>query len=212
MCSVLEVWFPAHSQLVISSSGRAVFILHWDVGASIISGFCAFVTFQQLWQHLLCHLSLTFRRQRSGENTRLCIAPVILTSDGLLPVAVCLAYSPDHSTAAPMKTHLNILCLRVGGRKIDTKSWLTEAPPERELNRRMKTDRKREKDVIFFHICCFLDALLFVDCSQLFIKGWRPWTKDWFLQISILVKWKSMCEKSESHKNNTQILLGNRQY
>lgn len=92
-----------------------VLMFHWDVGASIIPVFWAFVMFQRLWQHLLRHSSLTCWRER--ESTPLCITPVILTSDRLLPVAVCLAYSPDHSTAAPVKTHLNVLCLRVSGRK-----------------------------------------------------------------------------------------------
>lgn len=50
-------------------------------------------------------------------NTSPWMAPVILTSDRRLPFAVCLVHSPDHSTAAPMKTHLNVLCLHVGGRK-----------------------------------------------------------------------------------------------
>lgn len=100
--------------------------------------------------------------QEAARTAPLCITPVILTYDRLLPIAVCLAYSPDHSTAAPMKTHLNEWMFYVSmsaaenndkTRKLSHRGVSQKREPRDEWWR--LTERGREKDVNIFHIRCF---------------------------------------------------------
>lgn len=113
-------------------------------------------------------ISSATRHSPAGGSAHIsfCIAPVILTSDRLLPVAVCLAYSPDHSTAAPMKTPLNVLCLCVGAENNDKTQKVgsqRRLPKEGAKRWMMKTDRMREKGVNFFTS----DAFWVFHCTQI---------------------------------------------
>lgn len=199
---------PAHSWLVVSSSGRAVFIFHWDVGASIISVFTVFVVSQQLWQHLLLRPSLTCRRQRAHPSLhRTCHSHLWQTAScrrmfSLFPWSQhgCSHENTSECFMSPCRRQ-KILTRH---KKLAHRGIPQKREPRDEWWR--LTERERERCECF-HIWRFLDVLLYTDCS-----GWRPWNKEWFLLNCILLKWKSTCEKSESHKNNTWLLLGNRYY
>lgn len=66
---------PAHSRLVVSSSGRAVLIFHWDVGASLICFLCFYDVSAALTASPpppVTHLQEAARRRKAPSLHRSC--------------------------------------------------------------------------------------------------------------------------------------------